>query len=61
MTDAFVTKPVRLTTSVYPAIGFFLCAVCLYFYRIDASVETTMSRELGKRREAFATPLPSAP
>jgi sugar (glycoside-pentoside-hexuronide) transporter len=52
---------IRLTTSVYPAIGFFLCAVCLYFYRIDASVETTMSRELGERREAFGTPLPSAP
>jgi GPH family glycoside/pentoside/hexuronide:cation symporter len=53
---------IRLTASIYPAIAFSLCAVCLYFYRIDKSQELEMSRELTERRSAFlVTPLPSAP
>jgi GPH family glycoside/pentoside/hexuronide:cation symporter len=57
---------IRLSASVYPAIAFFLCAVCLYFYRIDKSLELEMSRELDERRSAFLpdpmpSPVPSAP
>ncbi len=53
---------IRLTASIYPAIAFLLCAVCLSFYRIDKSLELEMSRELTERRNAFLpTPLPSAP
>ena len=53
---------IRLTTSIYPAIGFLLCAVCLVFYRIDKPIELEMSRDLAERRDAFLpTPLPSAP
>ena len=53
---------IRLTASIYPAIAFLLCAACLYFYRIDKSLELEMSRELNERRDAFMpTPLPSAP
>jgi Na+/melibiose symporter-like transporter len=53
---------IRLTASIYPAIAFLLCAVCLYFYRIDKTLELEMSRELTDRRSAFLpTPLPSAP
>jgi glycoside/pentoside/hexuronide:cation symporter, GPH family len=53
---------IRLTASIYPAIAFGLCALCLYFYRIDKSLELEMSRELTERRSAFlVTPLPSAP
>jgi sugar (glycoside-pentoside-hexuronide) transporter len=53
---------IRLMASIYPAIAFLLCAVCLYFYRIDKTLELEMSRELSERRSAFMpTPLPSAP
>ena len=53
---------IRLTASIYPAIAFLLCAVCLSFYRIDKSTELEMSRDLTERRNAFLpTPLPSAP
>ena len=53
---------IRLTASIYPAVAFLLCAVCLMFYRIDKSLELEMSRDLAERRDAFLpTPLPSAP
>jgi len=53
---------IRLTASIYPAIAFLLCAVCLWFYRIDKSLELEMSRELTERRTAFMpSPVPSAP
>jgi sugar (glycoside-pentoside-hexuronide) transporter len=53
---------IRLAASIYPAIAFLLCAVCLTFYRIDKTLELEMSRELTERRNAFLpTPLPSAP
>ena len=53
---------IRLTASIYPAIAFGLCALCLYFYRIDKALELEMSHELTERRSAFlVTPLPSAP
>ena len=53
---------IRLTASIFPAIAFLLCAVCLMFYRIDKSLELEMSRDLAERRDAFLpTPLPSAP
>ena len=53
---------IRLMASIYPAIAFLLCAVCLMFYRIDKTTELEMSRDLQDRRDAFLpTPLPSAP
>jgi sugar (glycoside-pentoside-hexuronide) transporter len=53
---------IRLTASIYPAIAFLLCAACLWFYRIDKSLELEMSRELTERRTAFMpSPVPSAP
>src|SRR5262249_38724743 len=52
---------IRLTASIYPAIAFALCAVCLYFYRIDKTTEPEMSAELTERRASFVTPLPTAP
>ena len=41
---------IRLTASIYPAIGFALCAACLSFYRIDKTMELEMSAELTERR-----------
>jgi len=52
---------IRMTASVYPAIGFALCAACLFFYRIDKTTELEMSAELTERRATFGTPLPTAP
>jgi glycoside/pentoside/hexuronide:cation symporter, GPH family len=52
---------IRLTASLYPAIGFALCAACLSLYRIDKTVELEMSAELIERRATFVTPLPTAP
>jgi Na+/melibiose symporter-like transporter len=52
---------IRLTASIYPAIGFALCAACLAFYRIDKTTELEMSAELTERRATFVTPLPTAP
>ena len=52
---------IRLTASVYPAIGFALCAACLVFYHIDKATELEMSAELTERRATFVTPLPTAP
>jgi glycoside/pentoside/hexuronide:cation symporter, GPH family len=53
---------IRLSASVFPAIAFLLCAVCLWFYRIDKSLELEMSHELGRRRLAFEpSPVPSVP
>jgi Na+/melibiose symporter-like transporter len=50
-----------MTASIYPAIGFALCAACLAFYRIDKTTELEMSAELTERRASFVTPLPAAP
>jgi sugar (glycoside-pentoside-hexuronide) transporter len=53
---------IRLMASIYPAVLFALCAVCLMFYKIDKSLELDMSRDLAERRDAYMpTPLPSAP
>jgi GPH family glycoside/pentoside/hexuronide:cation symporter len=52
---------IRLTVSIYPAIAFALCAVCLSFYNIDKTTELEMSAELTERRTTFVTPLPTAP
>jgi sugar (glycoside-pentoside-hexuronide) transporter len=51
---------IRLAASLYPALAFFLCALCLYFYRIDKTLELEMSRELTQRRTSFV-PSPVAP
>jgi sugar (glycoside-pentoside-hexuronide) transporter len=52
---------IRYSASIFPAIAFVLCALCLYFYRIDKAQELEMSRDLTERRNAFVTPLPTAP
>ena len=45
---------IRLTTSIFPAIGFALCAVCLFFYGIDKRIEIQMTSELAERRRQYA-------
>lgn len=53
---------IRLSASLFPAIGFALCVVCLLFYRIDRGLEVQISDDLDARRKTFAhTPVPVAP
>jgi GPH family glycoside/pentoside/hexuronide:cation symporter len=53
---------IRLAMSVYPAIAFGLCTVCLFFYRIDRRMEVSIADDLAARRRAFShTPVASAP
>ena len=47
---------IRLTMSVFPAIGFALCAGCLFFYSIDKAAEIRITKELSERRKLYATP-----
>jgi len=41
---------IRLTMSIFPAITFAICAVCLFFYAIDKKTEIAMTTELAQRR-----------
>jgi sugar (glycoside-pentoside-hexuronide) transporter len=53
---------IRYMASVFPAASFLLCVVCLYFYRIDKSLELQMSTDLRERRHVYLlTPVPVAP
>jgi sugar (glycoside-pentoside-hexuronide) transporter len=45
---------IRLTMSVFPALTFAICAVCLLFYGIDKSREVQMAGELAERRKRYA-------
>jgi len=53
---------IRLSASLFPALGFLLCVICLFFYRIDKRTELEMTTELEERRKKFLhTPVPVAP
>jgi sugar (glycoside-pentoside-hexuronide) transporter len=53
---------IRYMMSIFPAASFLLCAVCLSFYRIDKSLELTMSSDLAERRSLFThTPVAVTP
>jgi sugar (glycoside-pentoside-hexuronide) transporter len=43
-----------MTMSVFPAITFGACVVCLLFYGITKQTETVMTTELAERRKGFA-------
>jgi hypothetical protein len=40
--------------SLFPAVTFAVCAVCLFFYGIDRQLEIRMAGELDERRRGFA-------
>jgi Na+/melibiose symporter-like transporter len=44
---------IRLTMSIFPAITFAICAVCLFFYVIDKKTEIDMTTELALRRKRY--------
>jgi sugar (glycoside-pentoside-hexuronide) transporter len=41
---------IRYTVSVFPAVAFALCVVCLFFYSIDKTTERQVSDDLAERR-----------
>jgi glycoside/pentoside/hexuronide:cation symporter, GPH family len=45
---------IMMTMSVFPAITFGLCVVCLFFYRINKQAEIQITNELAERRKSFA-------
>ncbi len=45
---------IMMTMSVFPAITFGVCVVCLFFYSIDKQAEIQITNELAERRKAFA-------
>lgn len=45
---------IRLMMSLFPAVTFAVCAVCLFFYGIDKQLEIRMAGELDERRRGFA-------
>jgi sugar (glycoside-pentoside-hexuronide) transporter len=50
----FVLDGIRFTMSIFPAITFGLCAVCLLFYPINKKLEIQITDELAERRKAYA-------
>jgi Na+/melibiose symporter-like transporter len=45
---------IRLTMSVFPAVTFGVCVVCLFFYRINKQAEIQITDELAERRKKYA-------
>jgi sugar (glycoside-pentoside-hexuronide) transporter len=43
-----------MTMSIFPAITFGLCAICLMFYSLDKQAEIQITSELAERRKGFA-------
>ena len=52
---------IKMAASIFPAITFLLCVVCLFFYRIDKELEIRLTRELTERRKEYLLPSPPTP
>lgn len=60
--SAHALQGIRLAMSVFPAVAFLLCVVCLFFYGIDRRLENQVADDLAERRRRFIhTPVPVAP
>ena len=60
--SATALEGIRLSMSIFPAIAFALCAVCLFFYRIDQKSEIQIAADLAERRKQFThTPVAVTP
>jgi sugar (glycoside-pentoside-hexuronide) transporter len=44
-----------MTMSIFPAVTFALCIVCLFFYSIDKQTEIQITNELTERRKNYAS------
>ena len=52
--SASALSGIVMTMSIYPALTFGLCIVCLSFYRINKQAEIQITSELTERRKGFA-------
>jgi GPH family glycoside/pentoside/hexuronide:cation symporter len=53
---------IRYTASIFPAAAFFLCVICLFFYKIGKKEEMQIDTDLTERRRRFApSPVPVSP
>jgi glycoside/pentoside/hexuronide:cation symporter, GPH family len=52
--SASALSGIVMTMSIYPAVTFGLCIVCLSFYRINKQAEIQITSELTERRKGFA-------
>ncbi len=48
-----VLDGIRLMMGLFPALGFAVCAGCLFFYGIDRRLESQLNDELAQRRSAY--------
>ncbi len=46
---------IRWTMSIFPAITFGICVLCLFFYPINKNLEIKITDELAERRKSFAS------
>lgn len=51
--NAAALNGIKLTMSIYPAITFAICAVILFFYKINKQTEIQITTELEERRKSF--------
>lgn len=52
---ATALKGIVNTMSVFPAVTFALCAVTLFFYKINKEMELTITSELAERRKKYSS------
>ncbi len=52
--SASALNGIVMTMSIFPAVTFGLCVVCLFFYGIDREAEVRITGELTERRKGFA-------
>jgi glycoside/pentoside/hexuronide:cation symporter, GPH family len=50
---------IRFTMSIFPAVTFAICVVCLFFYRINKQKEIQITDELAERRKNYGSQEPS--
>jgi Na+/melibiose symporter-like transporter len=51
--NASALTGIKFTMSIFPAITFGLCAICLLFYKIDKQMEIKITDDLAERRKEF--------
>ncbi|RJP63542.1 MAG: MFS transporter [Ignavibacteriales bacterium] len=53
--SASALNGIRWTMSIFPAITFGICVICLFFYPINKNLEIKITDELAERRKSFAS------
>ncbi len=51
--SAAALNGIKMTMSIYPAVTFGICVICLFFYKINKQMEIQITDDLAERRKAF--------